>query len=57
MRGPYDGITPELWAKYVLEHVEHILHGTCHPVVILLEQDHEQVAEIVFEQIEHSLNL
>ena len=59
MRGSYDGVTPELLAKQVLEHVEHILHGYSHPIVILLEQDYEhmEVAEVVFEPIDHRLNL
>ena len=59
MRGLQDSVAPELWAKHALEHVEHVPQGGGHPVVILLEQDHKdvEVAEVVFEPLDHGLNM
>ena len=59
MGGLEDCVTPELWAKHVLEHVEHVPQGRCHPIVILLKEDHKhvEVAEVVFEPLDHCLNM
>ena len=57
MCGLKDHVTPELRAEHILEHVEHVPQGRGHPVVILFEEDHKhvEVAEVVFEPLDHGL--
>ena len=53
VRGLQDRILPEVIAKHLLEEADHGAEGGRHPVVLLLERDHERVDEfnLVLEDV------
>ena len=59
MGGLQDSVIPEVWTEHVLEHVHHVPHGRAHPMVIMLEEDHEhvEVAKVVLEPLDHRLDM